>query len=825
MTDIPVRFGPFTGANTRKARTTLGEGELEQAKGVVKEDAGRLRAIWEGSSAEVTFNALDSADEEPQRVEYFSTADKLVAFSNSGACTDAVDAKLVESKQTGGASQFVSAVEYRGRLHIFADGQPAISIHPDNISDTSTPSFSDSGIDNWYESGKPVVHGFDYYTTGTIATTTASATITGSGTSWLSANVFGQTVTSGEVWITPSLNDSGNFNVDDAEIQSYFLSVSGATTATIQGGVTAVRSLDATKYRMVTYGNVAKLRLPTVWKDRLVAADGRFYTTGTVMDGVNGGELDYQDASTLLAPAGVQGLDLQAGDILLLDDDGTPTTINADQSNYYDVTSGTTPVGNFDFGYTVVSISDGAGPGPDIGIEVAETVDSGISNAVWQKLRPITNRNTVYFAGSAADPDDWMDWNVLRSVIVGEPDADGDIVRLVPTEDVLYVFCKRSIWVISGTPPVETTFYPPDFRVRRIVGGTGLHAYDAVALDDTGQIVYFGSEGDGLFRLYGNTVEHIDLDVKGDASYPSDGNFSHLAFVDNRLWALTDESEPKTFILDTSRGGWTTSERVNSGQDQTGTLPALEISDGSYASNKLYESGQHGGIFTPYRSFDDQGNKLFGVYKDTDFKLRSIAAPGDEHNFANLCHGVKIVTGAVDGGITAPKIARQIRLIDTKPMQDDATASVTDASASVTNDSYDVTLSSAVSWSSGDVIKITDDNSTERDFIAANTGSSSTALQLTSAYPGATDATVTVNIYGQFQELRFETTSSEGPTVLSRDINSEFGDGDRRKYKCQGKRGRGDSSIQITVGDGVSPLPGELANIEADLRPLSHRNR
>jgi len=319
-----------------------------------------------------------------------------------------------------------------------------------------------------------------------------------------------------------------------------------------------------------------------------------------------------------------------------------------------------------------------------------DDITIGSTDDHWYAKRALSRdqRNTVYFTGRPADAAngitantrDFFWLNTSNAVIVGEG-GEGDITGMWSQgDDRLLVGLNAALYEIVGTLPLDGVA-PPGFDVRQITSSAGVLEQEAGTFDDSGNIFYFCSGTDfGLYVLYGQTVERIDSSIRSHPQHPVNAStpvgFKYLSFANKRLYCWTSESDPFCWVLDTEMrtesapyGSWTYTKRVNAGQDQTGTLAAVEISAGQ-TENKLYNgSGKHGGGFAPYRKVQNEPDReLVAYYDGSDYSLRSLNHLPDEHNDANLLHSCKVETGFVDGSTMAPKRTRQMRALDAKPM-------------------------------------------------------------------------------------------------------------------------------------------------------------
>lgn len=715
------------------------------------------------------------------------------------------------------------AIEYLDYIVIFVDRETARVVHKDTLGDSSVQ-FDDSGggaitdvSTNWVVKHSPIWMYKDWWDVRTeggddpdkLAVSESSTLLTLRGTK------VDTDVTHG------ARDDQGPHGANGAAIASYittgyrYKSASDSLDALPTRGLACqanstngddlgidgkiiTTSTDAEFYARIGYCHQQLFgRNPAIFKGRLCFVEARDWEYSRLNLGAGARMYTRKSGGQdrlYVTPASID--DVRAGDqvIVYFEDDGVAPTGGADPNTNGVVN--TTDIGHdvniyksgfsaatqtaFKYDVTSSNLTSSASSTVDFTVSpdhvftlptgTAPNDFAGYPNGGWVRRRPLTEaqKRTIFFLGRpanvsvgiSAETRDFLWLNNSNSVVIGDP-HEGAIVGLYSQGDNrLLVGMESSIYEIVGNLPLDGTA-PPGFDVRRVTGSAGIYADTAATFDDTGQVLYFCSGTDnGMYRLYGQTVERIDDKIREHPSHPNNASaptgFSHVTLSNKRLYCQTDETAPTIWILDLLTGSWTYTQRVNSGQgQQQSDGAALELSDGSYASNNLYNgSGSHGGIFSPYRSAANEPDRVLVSYSDgTDYKLRTMNYMPDEHNESNLLHGVKVQTGYIDGGSQAPKRIRQIRVLNTKPLVDD------------------------------------------------NGGAA-------------------------FTEARVSATSSEGETTLSRDVTPDWTDsqGDSDKYRVQGVGGRGDTSVSVTVNDGISPM-GEIDSIEIDLFPMEHRAR
>jgi hypothetical protein len=284
---------------------------------------------------------------------------------------------------------------------------------------------------------------------------------------------------------------------------------------------------------------------------------------------------------------------------------------------------------------TTLTLSENyAGPGGSGKAYRAARVPLKVSQfAVWKErlfaVGAETNgvdANVIYWAGwpgaasplSASDIADWLWWQPQAQIAVGL--NEGAIQALVPLEDRLLIFLQNAVYELKGEPPIDAGIGSGDLELRRIVGGVGLTTYDAVAVDEAGQAVYFCAP-DGLYRIVGRECQRIDRKIQDHELYQRGMDYcvihNGIAYFtaardDYRLTTAFDDiaKNPNLSIgyqdtakqfnviwaLNLAAGGWNAFQCV---QDVNGSLVPT------------YIPGLVGGLFTPFRGDLSQPDRLY----------------------------------------------------------------------------------------------------------------------------------------------------------------------------------------------------------------------
>lgn len=865
--------------------------------------------------------AIDS-DKSPNAMVYWRNNETLVAANDYKMALESGSVPLITPSRESGRLSFV---EYDGFLVVCRDKEP-MKIFPAS-SLTSSTMFNTAKIngEHWegfcYGGGTPIVPYFTYFDVVCTVDSTATANyLAATGVSGANgAHGSGINMdTANDEYVTLAIRyktDAVNFaNANIARGGLAISDLAGSGTANqIYAEIGATITVLANFYESyrVRFGNNMQQvmgRFPAVYRNRLCIVEGREYdysllnhgSANTVTNNVgsyseiNG---DYTDdvavgddlilfnnlgrASTLKTASVTQNsvtVTLSSNDtwyyydrVGIQADDGTVGYYYADNdtsggasttlvltSAYTGSTDATvslwlnpgddaitTPSQVKDYILSrrnckilpIVGIAYNIGGTGDTRFQHSTSANKDISSSsttakFWATRRRLTaeQRRTIYFAGReadtansiGADATDLSTWDTDASIIVGVA-SDGDITALfAQSDDRLLVCLESAIYQITGQPPLGSVI-PADFTTNPPkIASVGVQNNDCIVSDSSGQVIYFATPQGQIMRLYGQTISSppISSPVESMAQWPT--KFRQLQFVDNRLYCMEDADDPYIWIYDTLAAAgqeWSYTARINSGQDQTGTAKALEISDNGYGGkvsassssvtansksvtlgsaktwrkrspvyitddssvvrrylaanagssataltldrpyegstdstvtvdiypgNRLYTSAEHGGIFAPYKNVDGDPDRLLVSYtQSSDYKVRTLNYRPDEHNYANLCHGVRLQTGYETAGVrNVNKVVRTVSVVDTKPML----------------------------------------------------ASSSTLTAVT--------------------ELRIDVSNSEGDTILSRNIDPDDTTADANYYECQGSGGVGDTAVSIGVGDGISALPGEFAECQ-----------
>ena len=860
----PIPQGPFLGNIVRSADRTIVKNCLHDAQGIIQVERGRPRACWEGATTENTFAALTDGtaniSKAPDRAIYWRAVAKVVAASKFRATYDGGSVNYVES-ESGDSAKEISFCEHLGYLIVAVKGEPMRFIRADDFADATDYTVVDNleAIEEFrglFALGGQPAYFYHKYTecdatsdvtstfdeTEIIAGTNVNAAYTGA--VGVGAHGAPQAMSgSASLVYTANLTRNNTHDTSNWEPQniagSFWVQPTSATTGleTGTGVAFAANFGEAYRIRIGMPNQQFMGRFPTTYRRRLCVVEGRDYEYTQLNGGLGGAYMRVPAASLTRSDNG-SGTQVDLGSIIKKGDELILFVMDnpADHGRVRDYV-----VAEFGLKRTVTAVR-AAGSG---GVANSEFPPSSnwpslttSANWSWVARRALTTEQlrTVWFAGRAADTansigadiTDFMKFESASNVIVGS-DSDGAITALfTQADDRLIVGMEYGIYQILGDPPLGAAI-PANFTVvPDKIASVGVKNNDCIVSDTNGQYVYFATPQGRVMRLVGGTVEDISTSIAADQKWPA--SFIQLQFIGDRLYCLENADDPYVWIFDTlAKPGaeWAYTWRGNSGQDQTGTLAALPVSNASYGGkttatgssvtannksitlgsaktwrkrsivditddsgvvrrywaavagtsstamtldrpyegatdatvsvtiipgNRLYPaSGDHGGILAPFRGVDGEPDRLLVVFSDgTDYKTRTLNHLPDEHNYANLCHGVRLQTNYETAGRQSPKRVRRVSVLDTKPMLDDS---------------------------------------------------------------GGSD----------FNELHIEITGSEGGTILARDITPETSNVDSNDYEFPGTGGRGDTAVSATIGDGISSLPGELADVELTLIAMPGR--
>jgi hypothetical protein len=135
-------------------------------------------------------------------------------------------------------------------------------------------------------------------------------------------------------------------------------------------------------------------------------------------------------------------------------------------------------------------------------------------------------------------PEDWVSYHYIDI----DPGADGDeITAMVPFDDRLIVFKRKSIHVVFGDPPEGLSTYPVSHEV-------GAVSQAAVAASESG--VYFFDWPGGVFRYNGRQIEwlfeRLSAAIKNGDINSSQYSKVQLGFGNRRLWVSVPTSGSTT---------------------------------------------------------------------------------------------------------------------------------------------------------------------------------------------------------------------------------------------------------------------------------------
>ncbi len=135
-----------------------------------------------------------------------------------------------------------------------------------------------------------------------------------------------------------------------------------------------------------------------------------------------------------------------------------------------------------------------------------------------------------YISHSAVnDVTDWTTANNAGAFYVGGPEK---VITGKATRAALYFFKRNSIWLVTGTSPL-------DFEVEKVTDNFGLIAPRGVVSD--GQGVYFASD-DGIYYVNGLNVTRISDKVRAEYLSIPDKTQIVLAYKGEKLYCFRNSS-------------------------------------------------------------------------------------------------------------------------------------------------------------------------------------------------------------------------------------------------------------------------------------------
>jgi hypothetical protein len=481
----------------------------------------------------------------PLRVIYWSARGKLwqLAATQVSGSTSVRE----ESLNYSFASYDATAVTYDDRLILCGAGQQARAYHTSFVA-----------------TDKPVYLGGQYVSsTGSVTyatVTSGSATVSGASTTWSSYLAPGMKIT-----FCDGTTTSYTWRRTTQENRSYTIGTVSSNTSIV---LTETYSGATRRVGFRAATTNLQVNLPFLWDGRLgfVGSEPVTYTTGTV---------SVTNSAATCIGSGTSWV----GKV------STSDTINID---------GTT--------YAISAVVS------DTSLTLASNF-SGSTNtaATYTIYTGGGDYNTLYFAGDpdtvnnnlTPDPYDWMYVDPASATVIGY--NEGAIQRVVPLEDRMVVFLQNAIYEVRGTVAIDFSL-GSNFSITRIRGGLGLSTYDSCDVGTDGQTIYFGSP-DGMYRLYGNQVEAIDLKIRDHEGYRK--NMQFACYFDNRVY-FTDATDAPTKVgANYQQYG----DRVaDDWRQQLVNIWVFDIPSNSWtyfrrltASSALYAFGLHGGLFNPYR--------------------------------------------------------------------------------------------------------------------------------------------------------------------------------------------------------------------------------
>lgn len=198
---------------------------------------------------------------------------------------------------------------------------------------------------------------------------------------------------------------------------------------------------------------------------------------------------------------------------------------------------------------------------------------------VYDRLCGHVNNTLMYsgYGGNVLDGTiapvrrDWTVWNPLNNVNVGSPEQ-GKIVRVFVCDDTQMVFLESGIHYLVGLPPIAGS--DNQLRRREVSQTLGIKGYDAAAISDDGQMVFFIGNDDGFYAATPAGITPIDKPIR---IHERNTRLTSVAVAETLVCfsgtecdadTATGNNEQRTgsilgqypcaFIFDTNVGEWTT---------------------------------------------------------------------------------------------------------------------------------------------------------------------------------------------------------------------------------------------------------------------------
>jgi hypothetical protein len=609
-----ITYGPFTGGiNRAVARDKLSPNDLYDAIGVFQGERGSLFGCFESNSNEVTFT--DSAKTQtgqkkvPLRVIYWADDGAMWQLYSKDYQGNTSIRREGTDREYG--SYAATGEICQGYLIICGNGQQTLAVHPDYSCNTSSVAIAASGA--------------SYDTTSGVVTVTTWSAGTG-------LNVI-----------------AGDYLVDGAG-NRFAVSAGGtsSTTFTIATGQTV--SFTTASY----LERFRPLRLGSVYypEDGTVSlSQGSRTVTMSDTSGIAANQYIMFSNATTFVRGALHGRSYKISSVdsatVITLEDAYEGTTDADASCRVATTSLKVAL-PFIYGGRLCAVgadstaNDGAGD---------------YSTIYWSGYPGSTsNENDVF---------DFTYWDVENAnypVGINE----GAIQRVIPQDRRMVVFLQNGLYAVRNTLPVDAAL-GHDLADGQLASGLGSTTYDSVCVGPDGQTIYFGSP-DGLFRLYGNTVEPIDAKIRSHELYAY--GIQYAAQCDSRVY-FTDATEHPDNVQP-ERGSTVGNANL---RNQTPTIWILDLLSNSFTCTQRIKAtysggvkrigcpGYEGGVFAPYRGdLTERERLLIGVpggcvkLNDRD----SLAYVGLENIDDNMTfHGATVITptATLDSPMIKPRRA------------------------------------------------------------------------------------------------------------------------------------------------------------------------
>jgi hypothetical protein len=628
-----ITFGPFTGGiNRAVAKDKLGPSDLYEAIGVFQGERGSLNGCFESPSNVVSFtdSAVTATGQKkiPLRVIYWAEDGKLwQLYSKDYAGATSIRREGTDREY---GSYAATGVINQGFLILCGNGQQALAVHSDYSANTSSAAIAAGGAS--YSTSSGVV------TVSTWSTGNAQRIIVGDYLVDGAGNRFAITTLSSTSTTTFTIATGQTVSFSSASYIERFRPIRlGSGAGYSEEGTVSVSQGSKT----VTMSSTAGIAV----NQYITFSNNTTFTRGN------------------LHPRSYKIAAVTSGTVITLEDAYEGTT-DSDASCRVATTALKVAL-PFIYGGRLCAVG----------------ADADASNGSG-------DYNVIYWSGYPGDTDtdsdifDFMWWDQENANYpVGV--AEGAIQRVIPQDRRMVPFLQNGVYAVRGTLPVDAALGHDLGDSRIDTDGIGLTTYDAACVGPDGQTIFFGAP-DGMFKLYGNTIEPIDQKIVDHELYSK--GMQWAAIYDGRIY-FTDATEHPENVQFRRQSGSDISIYSNL-RNQTPVIWILDIQSMSFTCTQRVEStvtalrrigcpGFEGGLFAPYRG-DLSASELLlvgtpGGCVSLNERAKQLLMTRENIDDASTFHGVTVITPSAS--VQAPMA--KPRKIDVYANSNDAVFSTT----------------------------------------------------------------------------------------------------------------------------------------------------